>query len=156
MTGVSKQVVIMIVNKITTRLKTTGATAGIPKFPNEFNTPIQSELIKISHRYGSIILNKIVVNCNLYEYSINPGAIILIITGAKKIPKSIIKVPASVRKQKKEKKRGAALALPSFTRIFEKMGINEIFKIPSENNLRARSKGLKAIKNASLWEDTPK
>jgi len=104
----------------------------------------------------SYILNKIVVNCNLYENPTNPGAIILIIKGAKKIPKSIIRVPASVRKQKKENKREAAFAFPSFTRVFEKTGINEIFKIPSENSLRARSKGLKAIKNASLWEDTPK
>jgi len=117
---------------------------------------MQIELIKIIHRYGSIILNKTVVNCNLYGNSIKPGAIILTIRGADTMLKSTIIVPAKVRKQKKEKKRETAFALPSFTRVFVKTGINEIFKIPSEKSLRTRSKGLKAIKKASLWEETPK
>ncbi len=96
------------------------------------------------------------VNCDLYEAKTNPEAIILRASGAKKSPNNIMRVPAKVRKQKRENRREAALDFPSFTRIFEKTGINEIFKMPSENIFRIRSKGLKAIKNASLWEETPK
>jgi len=67
-----------------------------------------------------------------------------------------MRVPAKVKKQNRENRREAALDFPSFTRIFEKTGINEIFKMPSENIFRIKSNGLKAIKNASLWEETPK
>jgi len=67
-----------------------------------------------------------------------------------------MKIPARERKQKKEKTIATAIDCPSFSRVLEKTGTNEILKIPSENNFLTRSNGLKAIKNASVWEDVPK
>ena len=155
-TGTSKCFEIKTVNTITTRLNTTGAIAGTPKFPKEFNMPIQSEVIRMNQRYGSIILNNIIVSPYLYENSTNPGAMILIITGAKKIPASIMSIPIKDKKQKKEKAIATAFERPSFSRVSEKTGTNEMLNIPSENSFLTRSNGLKAIKNASLWEDMPK
>jgi len=92
----------------------------------------------------------------VYESWTNPGAINFIITGAKKIPASTMKIPIKDKKLKKENTSATAFECPSFSRVLEKTGTNEILKIPSENSLRTISTGRKAIKNASLWEDVPK
>jgi len=133
-----------------------GAIAGIPKLPKEFNTPMQSEVMRMNQKYGSMILNNIIVRLYWYENSTNPGAMIFMIAGAKKIPAMTMRTPIRDRKQKKEKAIATAFDRPSFSRISKKTGTNEILKIPSENNFLTRSNGRKAIKKASLWEDIPK
>jgi hypothetical protein len=86
----------------------------------------------------------------------NPGAMIFINRGAKKIPDKTINIPAIEKKKKNENTIAAALGRPSFSRVSEKTGIKEMLKIPSEKSFREKSKGRNAIKKASLCEDAPK
>jgi len=78
------------------------------------------------------------------------------IKGAKTIPVITIRIPARDKKQKKEKANETAFDLPSFSSVSENTGTNETLNIPSEKSFRARSKGRKAIKKASLWDVVPK
>jgi hypothetical protein len=78
------------------------------------------------------------------------------ITGEKIIPMTTINTPAVENNKNREKNTAESLECPSFSRALEKEGTKAMLNMPSEKSFLARSKGLKAMKKASLWEDVPK